>query len=310
MQVPINDIFKKAYQKYGVGAFNVFNAEQVYGVFRGAQKVNLPIIIQLTPVAREYLTPEILRGIISSASKLYPEVQFSVHLDHGNYEHCVDAINSGFYNSVMIDASHEKFEENVRITSEIVELAHSKNIAVEAELGVLSGVEDDLSINEKDACYTNPFQAVEFVKRTGCDSLAVAVGTSHGAYKFSGGQGLQINILKKINELLPGFPLVLHGASAVPIDEVIRINKNGGNINKDASGLKDNELLAAIYLGVCKINIATDMRLMWTRVHREFFNQSPELFDMVIPGKIYMDELTAFVAAKCRLLNSLKRDIC
>ncbi|MGF7140203.1 class II fructose-bisphosphate aldolase [Roseimarinus sediminis] len=304
MQTAIEHIFSKAYSRFGLGAFNVFNAEQVHGVFRGAQLSQMPVIIQITPVARNYMSPEVLQAIILSVANQYQDVEFSVHLDHGNYEHCIDAIQSGFYDSVMIDASHESFEENVLITSEIVNEARKKNVAVEAELGVLSGVEDDLSIDSCRAFYTDPEQAKEFVERTGCNSLAVAVGTSHGAYKFSGGQGLQIEILRKINELLPGFPLVLHGASAVPAEEVEQINQNGGLLKTGASGLKEEELLEAIRLGVCKINIATDMRLIWTRVHREFFKATPELFDMVVPGKTYMNELSAFVAKKCTMLKS------
>lgn len=304
MQVPINNIFQRAYGQFGVGAFNVFNAEQIHGVFHGAQKCSAPVIIQITPVARNYISPEMIEAMVKMASVIYPDVEFSVHLDHGNYEHCIHAIQSGFYNSIMIDASHESFEKNIQIPQKIVKAAHEKNITVEAELGVLSGIEDDRSVGEEASFYTNPKQAKEFVERTGCDSLAVAVGTSHGAYKFSGGEGLQINILKTISDLLANFPLVLHGASAVPRREVERINQNGGALKTGASGLKDKELMKAIHLGVCKINIATDMRLIWTRVHREFFKQTPELFDMVVPGKTYMNELADFVTHKCTLLNS------
>ena len=221
---------------------NIFNAEQVHGVFRGASKVGIPIIVQLTPVARNYLHPEMLESLLSAAERIYPEVTYTVHLDHGNYYHCMNAIESGCYNSVMIDASHELFEENIRITAEVVRKAHSAGIAVEAELGVLSGVEDHLSIEEKHALCTDPGQAAEFIAKTGCDSLAVAVGTSHGAYKFSGGKGLQLNILAEIQNRIPGFPLVLHGASSVPADEVERINNAGGNLHADARGTDANEL--------------------------------------------------------------------
>lgn len=304
MRVSIQDLYKKAYSNYGIGAFNVFNAEQVHGVFRGAQKIKAPVIIQLTPVARNYMHPTMLEGIIHAAGEIYPDVTFTVHLDHGTVEHCIAAIESGNYNSVMIDASHEPFEMNISITKKIVELAHKKGIAVEAELGVLSGVEDNLSVDEKSALYTHPKQAEEFVKQTGCDSLAVAIGTSHGAYKFSGGRGLQLNILEEIKKLLPGFPLVLHGASNVPLSEVERINKAGGKINSDAKGTNEKELLQAIRLGVSKINIATDMRLIWTRIHREFFQNTPEKFDMVVPGKDYMDALESYIITKCIELQS------
>lgn len=303
MKQPTIEILNSAYGHYGVAAYNVFNAEQIHGVFGGAQNAETPIIIQITPAARNYTTPEFLEGMISSAAKVYPNTEFSVHLDHGNYEHCLSAIDSGFYGSVMIDASHEGFEENISISRDIVKRAHDKGIGVEAELGVLSGIEDDIRISAEKSKYTDPDQVVEFVEKTECDSLAVAVGTSHGAYKMSGGGGLQLNILEKIQKLLPGFPIVLHGASNVPLDEIEKINKYGGNISSLAKGVNKNEILDAIKFGVTKINIATDLRLIWTRIHREFFINTPELFDPVIPGKMYIEELTKFVNNKCRSLK-------
>ncbi|MCB9247562.1 MAG: class II fructose-bisphosphate aldolase [Ignavibacteriales bacterium] len=303
MKLPTLEILKNAYGKYGVAAFNVFNAEQIHGVFGGSQLAEMPIIVQITPAARNYTTPEFLEGMISSAAKVYPNTEFSVHLDHGNYEHCLSAIDNGFYGSVMIDASHEEFEKNISISSDIVKRAHDKGIAVEAELGVLSGVEDDINISAEKSKYTDPDQVVEFIERTQCDSLAVAVGTSHGAYKMSGGKGLQLSILENIQKLLPGFPIVLHGASNVPLDEIEKINKYGGNISSKAKGVDEKEMLQAIKFGVTKINIATDLRLIWTRIHREFFSITPELFDPVIPGKTYIEELTKFVNKKCQSLK-------
>jgi fructose-bisphosphate aldolase class II len=303
MKQPTLEILNNAYGRYGVAAFNVFNAEQIHGVFGGAQLAETPIIVQITPASRNYTTPEFLEGMINSAAKVYHNTKFSVHLDHGNYEHCLSAIDSGFYNSVMIDASHEEFEKNISISSDIVKRAHDKGIGVEAELGILSGIEDDLNISDDKSKYTDPDQVVEFVTKTGCDSLAVAVGTSHGAYKMSGGRGLQLHILEKIQKLLPGFPIVLHGASNVPLDEIEKINLFGGNINSNAKGVDENEMLEAIKFGVTKINIATDLRLIWTRIHREFFNRTPELFDPVIPGKKYIEELTKFVNNKCQSLK-------
>lgn len=293
------DILKKAYCKYAVAAFNVFNAEQIYSVFHGASIAKCPIILQITPVARDYLHYEILESCIKAVEKIFPKVDYSVHLDHGDFEHCKNALESGYYNSVMIDASHHDFEENIRITHEVVKLAHARGIGVEAELGIMSGQEDHLSVKEKDAQYTNPKQAKEFVERTKCDSLAVAIGTSHGAYKFSGNQSLRLDILSEINQSLPGFPLVLHGASSVPVMEVVRINHAGGRLKNSAKGTQKKELDQAIALGVCKINIATDIRLIWTRIHREFFLIHPEMFDMVIPGKEFMDSLHSFVTTKC-----------
>jgi fructose-bisphosphate aldolase class II len=303
MRVHTGKILSEAYGRYGVCAFNVFNAEQLHGVFRGARKAGSPVILQLTPVARDYMQPLMLTQMIRAAESLYPEVTFGVHLDHGNEAHCLKAIETGDYSSVMIDASYEAFEENIRITKEIVKEAHEKGIWVEAELGVLSGTEDQLSINNGDALYTDPLRVEEFVQRTSCDSLAVAVGTSHGAYKFSGGSGLRLDILEKIQCRLPGYPLVLHGASSVPYDEIIRINHAGGRLKENAKGINEKDLLQAIALGVCKINIATDFRLIWTRVCREFFMEQPEQFDPVIPGRTYMDALEDFVAGKCRMLQ-------
>lgn len=306
MRVPIKELYNKAYGNFAIGAFNIFNAEQVHGVFKGALKAKLPVIIQITPVARNYMHPEMLEGMIAAAENIYPEVVFTVHLDHGNSDHCIKAIESGYYQSVMIDASHEPYDENVRITREIVKSAHQAGIAVEAELGLLSGVEGNISTDEKKALYTNPEDVFDFVSKTECDSLAVAVGTSHGAYKFSGGGGLQLTILEAIQKKLPGFPLVLHGASSVPYEEVARINMAGGNLSSDAKGAGDEELLKAIKLGVTKVNIATDMRLIWTRIHREFFRNKPEQFDMIIPGLDYINALESFVSAKCLFLNENK----
>jgi fructose-bisphosphate aldolase class II len=305
MIVSTNEIFKKCYGRYGIAAVNVWCMEQVHALFSAAQKANAPFIIQTTPVARNYAHPEMLLSIITAASKIYPDAVFAIHLDHGNIEHATQCIKSGGYNSVMIDASHETFEKNITLTGEIVEKAHQKNITVEAELGVLSGIEDDLNVDEKLKKFTQPSEVEEFVKRTGCDSLAIAIGTSHGAYKFSGEQGLQLGILKGIQKRLPGFPLVLHGGSAVNLNEIERINAAGGQLGTDAKGVSDEELLKAIQLGVCKINIATDARLIWTRVHREFFEFSPAQFDPVIPGKTFMNELEKFNFEKFELLGAV-----
>ena len=303
MKKPTLNILNNAYGHYGVAAFNVFNAEQIHGVFGGAQNAETPIIVQITPASRNYTTHEFLKGMILSAAKVYPNTEYSVHLDHGNYEHCISAIDSGFYDSVMIDASHEVFEKNISISSNIVRRAHDEGIAVEAELGLLSGVEDDLNISDEKSKYTDPDQVVEFVEKTGCDSLAVAVGTSHGAYKMSSGRGLQLDILKRIQQHLPGFPIVLHGASNVPLDEIEKINQYGGKLSSNAKGVDEGEMLEAIKFGVTKVNIATDLRLIWTRIYREFFNNSPELFDPVIPGKAYIEELVKFVNKKCQSLK-------
>jgi fructose-bisphosphate aldolase class II len=298
-------IFKKCYGRYGIAALNVWCMEQVHGLFSAAQKANAPFIVQTTPVARNYASAEMLLAIISAASKIYPDTVFAVHLDHGNMEHAIDSIESGGYNSVMINASHESFERNIELTKKVVEKAHSKNISVEAELGVLSGIEYDNTVDEKLKKFTQPSEVEEFVKQTDCDSLAIAIGTSQGPYKFSGEQGLQFSILKEIQKRLPGFPLVLLGGSAVNLDEIERINATGGQLGTDAKGVSDKELLKAIELGVCKINIATDTRLIWTRVHREFFELSPAQFDPILPGKTFMNEFEKFNLEKFELLGAV-----
>lgn len=304
MLVSTKDIFKRCYGQYGIAAVNVWDMEQIHGLFSAAQKANSPFIVQTTPVARNYAGHEMLISMISAAAKTYPRTVFAIHLDHGNKKHALQCINSGDYTSVMIDASHESFETNIIITKNIVKEAHAYDIAVEAELGVLSGVEDDLIVEDKYKKYTQPAEVEAFVKQTNCDSLAVAVGTSHGAYKFSGGQGLQFNILKEIQNKLPGFPLVLHGGSAVNQEEIQRINAAGGQLGIDARGVSNKELLKAIQLGVCKINIATDARLIWTRVNREFFKNNPTQFDPIIPGKSFMEAFERFIFEKFELLGS------
>jgi len=304
MLVSTKKIFQKSYGRYGIAAVNVWCMEQIHGLFSAAQKANAPFIVQTTPVARNYAGPEMLLAMISAAAKIYPDTVFAIHLDHGNLDHALHCIETGGYNSVMIDASHETFASNVSVTRQVVEKAHAQNITVEAELGVLSGIEDDLSVDEKRKKFTQPSEVETFVSQTSCDSLAIAVGTSHGAYKFSGEQGLQFDILKEIQKRLPGFPLVLHGGSAVNFDEIQRINAAGGQLGTDARGLSPEELQKAIQYGVCKINIATDARLIWARVHREFFKLSPAQFDPVIPGKTFMNAFETFNLEKFELLKA------
>ncbi len=203
----------------------------------------------------------------------------------------------------MIDASSEPFEENIATTRRVVDAAHAKGIVVEAELGQLGGVEEHVKVDEANAKLTDPDQAKEFVERSGCDSLACAIGTSHGAFKFSGSQGLHFEVLEEIQKRLPGFPLVMHGSSSVPQEEVARINAAGGNL-KGAKGVNADEFKRAAELGVTKINIDTDGRLVWTRVHREFFRDFPEKFDLRDPGKIFMAEYAKFIAQKNEKLGS------
>lgn len=304
MLVSTKDLFQKCYGQFAIAALNIWSMEQVLALFEAGERAGSPFIVQMTPVARNYAGAKMLIGMVEAAAKQFPKTIFATHIDHGNEEHVLDAIKSDSFTSVMIDASHDPFEQNVARTKHIVQEAHAKDIAVEAEIGVLSGVEDDLTIEENKALYTQPEEAEAFVHQTECDSLAVAVGTSHGAYKFSGGGGLQFDILKGIQDRLPGFPLVLHGGSAVNHEEISRINTAGGKLSTTAKGVPEDELVKSISYGVCKVNIATDARLIWTRVNREFFEETPEQFDPIIPGKRYMEELTKFMMQKFELLGS------
>jgi fructose-bisphosphate aldolase class II len=303
MIVTAKELFKHAYGNYALGAYNINNAEQTMGLFQGNIQSKAPFILQISKGARKYTDKRMLEGMIRAADEIFSEAIFAVHLDHGDEETCYDCIDSGFYSSVMIDASHESFEENIAITKRVVDRAHTKDISVEAELGQLGGVEEDISVEEDKAHLTDPDQAAEFVGRTGCDSLACAIGTSHGAFKFSGSQSLHFEVIEAIQKLLPGFPLVMHGSSSVPQDEVERINAAGGML-KGARGVDPAQYLPAAKMGVCKVNIDTDGRLVWTRVHREFFRDKPEVFDFRPVGKVFMEEYANFIASRNELLGS------
>ena len=303
MIVTTKELFELAYGKYAVGAYNINNAEQVMGLFHGNMDSKAPFIIQLSKGARAYTDKRLLEAMIRAADEIFPEAIFAVHLDHGNEETCMDCIESGFYSSVMIDASHEEFEENIAITKRVVDAAHAKNISVEAELGQLGGVEEDISVDEADAKLTDPKQVQEFVQRTGCDCLACAIGTSHGAYKFTGSQGLHFEVIEAVQKLMPGFPLVMHGSSSVPQDEVERINAAGGSL-KGAKGVDEAQISKAAPMGVTKVNIDTDGRLVWCRVHREHFRDVPENFDLRKPGEIFQKAYAKYIAHKNEVLGS------
>jgi fructose-bisphosphate aldolase class II len=313
MIVTTNALFRQAYGKYAVGAYNINNLEQTVGLFRGnlgKSKSNddpvdparsAPFILQISRGARDYTDKRFLEAMIRAADEVLPEAIFAVHLDHGTEEACYDCIDSGFYSSVMIDASHEELPKNIEITRRVVERAHQKGIVVEAELGRLGGVEEDVVGS---VCLTDPAQAVEFVEKSGCDSLAVAIGTSHGAYKFSGSQSLHLDVLEKIQKVLPkGFPLVMHGSSSVPKEWVERINRAGGQM-PSASGVPEDQYLPAAKLGVCKVNIDTDGRLVWCAIHRESFRDNPENFDLRPPGKAFMQAYADYIAHKNQKLGS------
>lgn len=313
MIVTTTELFKHAYGKYAIGAYNINNLEQTVGLFRGnlgkikknEEPVNdavaAPFILQISRGARSYTDKRFLEAMIRAAEMVFPEAIFAVHLDHGTEEVCYDAIDSGFYSSVMIDASHEPFEKNVEITKRVVDYAHKKGVVVEAELGQLGGVEEDIVGS---VCLTDPAQAAEFVRLTGCDSLAVAIGTSHGAYKFTGSQGVRLDRLVEIQKALPaGYPLVMHGSSSVPKEWVDRINAAGGQL-KQTSGVKEEDYLAAAKLGVCKINIDTDGRLVWCAIYRESFRDKPDDFDPRTPGKVFMAAYAEYIIHKNKVLGS------
>src|SRR4051794_40701078 len=304
MIVTTAELYRVAFGKFAIGAYNINNAEQTMGAFRGCIDSKAPFIIQISKGARKYTDKRMLEAIIRSAEEIFPDAVFAVHLDHGDEETCYDCIASGFYSSVMIDASHHEFDENVAITARVVERAHARGISVEAELGMLGGVEEDIAVDEGTACLTNPEEAVEFIRRTGCDSLAAAIGTSHGAYKFKGQQSLRFDVIEAISQKVPGMPIVMHGSSSVPVEEVQRINAAGGQLDPSARGVAENEYLPAAKLGVTKVNIDTDGRLVWTRVHREYFRDKPSDFDFRPPGKTFIDEYAKFIAHKNTKLGS------
>jgi fructose-bisphosphate aldolase class II len=307
MIVTTSALYRVAYGRFAIGAYNINNLEQALGLFRGHVAARAPFIIQISKGARKYAGVRMLEAIIRTCDEEFSEAIYAVHLDHGDEKTCFDCIDSGFYSSVMIDASHEAFDENVAITRRVVERAHAAGVSVEAELGMLGGVEEDISVDEKHAMLTDPDEAKRFVELTGCDSLAVAIGTSHGAYKFSGKQSLHFDRIAEIQKRLPGFPLVMHGSSSVPQEEVARINAAGGKLGPSARGVDADEFVRAIPLGVTKVNIDTDGRLVWTRVHREHFRDHPENFDFRKPGEVFVKEYAEFVRAKSDKLLSANR---
>lgn len=293
--VTSKEMFKKAYEgKYAVGAFNVNNMEIIQGIVDAAKQENAPLILQVSAGARKYANPIYLRKLVEAAIE-DTGLDICLHLDHGeDFEICKQCVDDGF-TSVMIDGSKYPFEENIALTKKVVEYAHSRGVVVEAELGKLAGVEDAVKVSAKDATYTDPDQALEFVERTGVDSLAVAIGTSHGAYKFKGDPSLDFERLETISKLLPDFPLVLHGSSSVPKEFVDLCNKYGGQI-PGAAGVPEEMLRRASQMGVCKINIDTDLRLALTACIRQYFTEHPSEFDprkYLGPGRVAIKDMVA-----------------
>ncbi len=289
--VTTTEMFKKAYDGgYAIGAFNVNNMEIVQGITEAAKEEKAPLILQVSKGARAYANHTYLVKLVEAAVIECPEIPIALHLDHGpDFETCKSCIDGGF-TSVMIDASSKPFAENIEITKKVVEYAHDHGVVVEAELGTLAGVEDEVKVKAEDSSYTRPEEVEEFVTKTGCDSLAIAIGTSHGAYKFTADQctrneqgilvppPLRFDVLEEVSKRLPGFPIVLHGSSSVPQNFVKMINENGGKM-PDAIGIPEDELRHAAELSVCKINIDSDLRLAMTATIREHFVQHPGDFD-------------------------------
>lgn len=278
--VTTKEMFEKAYKGgYAVGAFNVNNMEMIQAIVEAANECRSPVILQVSAGARKYANPIYLRHLVQAAVET-TDIPIAMHLDHGaDFEICKASIDGGF-TSVMIDASSKPWEENIALTKKVVEYAHAHGVVVEAELGKLAGVEDDVKVEAHDAMFTSPDEVEEFTSRTGIDSLAIAIGTSHGAYKFKPGQDpkLRIDILEEIGRRLPGFPIVLHGASSVPQDQVAIVNKFGGSM-PNAIGIPESELKKAAALAVCKINIDSDLRVAFTAAIRKHFSENPDHFD-------------------------------
>ncbi len=301
------EMFKKAYAGgYAIGAFNVNNMEIVQGITEAAKEVNSPLILQVSKGARAYANHTYLTKLVEAAV-IETGLPIVLHLDHGDsFETCKSCIDGGF-TSVMIDASSKPFAENIELTRKVVEYAHDHGVVVEAELGALAGVEDDVQVSAEESHYTRPEEVEEFVSKTGCDSLAIAIGTSHGAFKFKPGTNpqLRFDILEEVTRRLPGFPIVLHGASSVPQEFVKMINENGGSM-PGAIGVPEDQLRQAARSAVCKINIDSDLRLAMTGTIRQFFAQHPDKFDpreYLKPARSNIKELV-----KHKLVNVLGSD--
>ena len=289
--VTSTEMFKKAYEGgYAIGAFNVNNMEIVQGITEACQEEHAPVILQVSKGARAYANHTYLVKLVEAAVECCPDIPIVLHLDHGpDFETCKSCIDGGF-TSVMIDASSKPFAENIEITRKVVEYAHDRGVVVEAELGTLAGVEDEVKVSAEDSSYTRPEEVEEFVSKTGCDSLAIAIGTSHGAYKFKPEQctvnekgvlvppPLRFDVLEEVSKRLPGFPIVLHGSSSVPQEYVKMINEHGGKM-PNAIGVPEDQLRQAAKLSVCKINIDSDLRLAMTGTIRQFLEEHPDKFD-------------------------------
>jgi len=295
--VNTREMFKRAYEEgYAIGAFNVNNMEIVQGITEACKELNAPVILQVSAGARKYANHTYLTKLVEAA-EIETGLPIALHLDHGSsFELCKDCIDGGF-TSVMIDGSHLPYEENVELAKKVADYAHPRNVTVEAELGRLAGIEDAVNVSAADASYTDPAQVQDFVERTGVDSLAIAIGTSHGAYKFKPGQKpqLRFDILKEVSDRLPGFPIVLHGASSVIPEYVEMINQFGGEM-PDAIGIPEDMLRKAASMAVCKINVDSDIRIAMTAAIRKHFAEEPTHFDprqYLTPARDLIEEVVA-----------------
>lgn len=295
--VTTKEMFKKAYEGgYAIGAFNVNNMEIVQGITRAAKKLDAPVILQCSAGARKYAAHGYLVAMVEAAAQ-ETGLPIALHLDHGpDFETCKSCIDGGF-TSVMIDGSSHPYEENIKLTKEVVDYAHAHGVVVEGELGTLAGVEDDVQVDAENASYTRPEEVVDFVSRTGVDSLAIAIGTSHGAYKFKPGQKpqLRFDILEEIQKQLPGFPIVLHGASSVNQEHIKLINQYGGEM-PDAIGIPEEMLRKAASMAVCKINVDSDIRIAMTAALRKHLSENPTHFDprqYLTPARELIEEVVA-----------------
>ena len=291
--VTSKELFKKAYEgNYAIGAFNINNMETIQAITEACQEENAPVILQVSAGARKYANPVYLRKLAEAAVET-TDIPIVMHLDHGeSFDICKSCVDSGF-TSVMIDASSKPFEENISITKSVVEYAHDRGVVVEAELGRLAGIEDEVNVSHENSSYTDPAQVEEFVNRTGCDSLAISIGTSHGAFKFKGEPKLRFDILEEVSKRLPQFPIVLHGASSVNQEYVDIVNQYGGSM-PGAKGVPEDLLRQAARMAVCKINIDSDLRVALTGAVRKVFVEHPEYFDprqYLGPARIALKEL-------------------
>lgn len=297
MRVTLASLLSATRGEYALAHFSVNRTEQVLGLFEGAREAAAPVVVGLSRAAWDYATPEVLEAAVATIELRYPDVLFALHHDHGDIESCRRAVTVGGYGGVMIDAADEPLARNIEVTADIVRYAHARGVSVEAELGAVGGAEDHVS---REAVLTDPETAARFVAESGCDALAVSVGTVHGAAKFGPGEGIDFERIRRIRDAVPETPLVLHGASSIDPAEVARVNAAGGDLDPSKRGPTAEDYRHAIGAGIAKINIDGDGRLLWTRVHREHFRSVPTNIDFRVPGAVFVSEFRELV---CRRID-------